>query len=61
MGKSMTSMMTGLAVIFIAGLSVGWAQEATVKLLSPKDGEVTVSGSAAPTTPLSAPRRSGVY
>ena len=39
MGKSMMSMMTGLAVIFVAGLSVGWAQQATVKLLSPKDGE----------------------
>lgn len=39
MGKTMTSIMTGLAVILVAGLSVGWAQEATVKLLSPKDGE----------------------
>ncbi|MBZ0170624.1 hypothetical protein MELA_01438 [Candidatus Methylomirabilis lanthanidiphila] len=41
MGKSMMSMMTGLAVVFVAGLSVGWAQQATVKLLSPKDGEAT--------------------
>jgi hypothetical protein len=130
MGKSMTSMITGFAVVFVAGLSIGWAQEATVKLLSPKDGEaigprmliqwefkpagdidhvhlyldglnpgppfgasmvltglsngphivrivaantrhqevgpeaiakVTVSGSAAPTTPLPAPRRSRAY
>lgn len=39
MGKLMTSMMTGFAVVFVAGFSVGWAQQATVKLLSPKDGE----------------------
>ena len=38
MGKLMTSMMAGLAIVFVAGLSVGWAQQATVKLLSPKDG-----------------------
>jgi hypothetical protein len=40
MGKLITSMMTGLAVVFVAGLSVGWAQQATVTLLSPKDGDV---------------------
>lgn len=40
MGKLMASMMTGFAVVFVAGLSVGWAQQATVKLLSPKDGAV---------------------
>src|SRR4030067_626393 len=39
MGKLMTSMMTGFAVIFVAGLSVGWAQQATVTLVSPKDGD----------------------
>jgi hypothetical protein len=39
MGKSITSMMTGVAVIFIAGLSVSWAQQATVTLVSPKDGD----------------------
>lgn len=39
MRKSIASIVTGLAVVFIAGLSVGWAQQATVKLLSPKDGE----------------------
>ncbi|MDD5560179.1 Ig-like domain-containing protein [Candidatus Methylomirabilis sp.] len=39
MGKLMTSMMTGFAVMFVAGLSVGWAQQATVTLVSPKDGE----------------------
>jgi hypothetical protein len=38
MGKLMTSMMTGFAVVFVAGLSVGWAQQATVTLVSPKDG-----------------------
>src|SRR5574337_50821 len=40
MGKSITSVIAGLAVFFVAGLSVGWAQQATVKLLSPKDGDV---------------------
>jgi hypothetical protein len=40
MGKSMTSMVTGVAVIFVAGLSIGWAQQAAVTLVSPKDGEV---------------------
>ena len=40
MGKSMMAMMTGFAVVFVAGLSIGWAQQATVKLLSPKDGAV---------------------
>jgi len=39
MRKSIASIVTGLAVVFVAGLSVGWAQQATVKLLSPKDGE----------------------
>ena len=39
MRKSMTSMMTGFAVMFVAGLSVGWAQQTTVKLVSPKDGD----------------------
>ena len=39
MRKSIVSIVTGLAVVFVAGLSVGWAQQATVKLLSPKDGE----------------------
>ena len=39
MRKSMTSTMTGFAVIFVAGLSVGWAQQATVTLMSPKDGD----------------------
>jgi len=39
MGKSMTSMMTGFVVVCVAGLSVGWAQQATVTLVSPKDGE----------------------
>ncbi|HWQ68505.1 MAG TPA: hypothetical protein VN494_00895 [Patescibacteria group bacterium] len=39
MGKLMTAMMTGFAVVFVAGLSVGWAQQATVTLVSPKDGE----------------------
>ncbi|MGB4782084.1 hypothetical protein, partial [Candidatus Methylomirabilis sp.] len=39
MRKSMTSMMTGFAVVFVAGLSVGWAQQATVTLVSPKDGD----------------------
>ena len=39
MGKLMMSMMTGFVVVFVAGLSVGWAQPATVTLLSPKDGE----------------------
>jgi hypothetical protein len=39
MRKSIASIVTGLAVVFVAGLSVGWAQPATVKLLSPKDGE----------------------
>ena len=39
MGKSMTSIMTGFAVVCVAGLSVGWAQQATVTLLSPKDGD----------------------
>lgn len=39
MGKSMTSMITGFAVVFVAGLSVGWAQQATVTLVSPKDGD----------------------
>lgn len=130
MGKSMTSIITGFAVMFVAGLSVGWAQQATVTLVSPKNGEaigsrmliqweftpagdvnhihlyldganpghpfgtsmeltglpngphivrivaantrhqevgpeasatVTVSGAAAPTTPLPAPRRSRAY
>ncbi|WP_337288449.1 hypothetical protein [Candidatus Methylomirabilis sp.] len=41
MRKSIASIVTGLAVVFVAGLSVGWAQQATVKLLSPKDGEAT--------------------
>jgi hypothetical protein len=40
MRKSMTSIMTGFAVVFVAGLSVGWAQQATVTLVSPKDGDV---------------------
>lgn len=40
MGKLMASMMTGFAVVFVAGLSVGWAQQAAVKLLSPKDGGI---------------------
>ncbi|MCZ7624741.1 MAG: hypothetical protein C3F12_03315 [Candidatus Methylomirabilota bacterium] len=40
MGRSITSMMAVFAVILVAGLSVGWGQQATVKLLSPKDGEV---------------------
>jgi len=35
----MTSMMTGFAVVCVAGLSVGWAQQATVTLVSPKDGD----------------------
>ncbi|MDE2058163.1 MAG: hypothetical protein KGL31_12520 [candidate division NC10 bacterium] len=40
MGKLMTSIMTGVAMVFVAGLSIGWAQQqATVKLVSPKDGE----------------------
>ena len=39
MRKSIASIVTGLAVVFVAGLSVGWAQQATVTLLSPKDGE----------------------
>ncbi len=39
MRKSIASIVTGLAVVFVAGLSVGWAQQAAVKLLSPKDGE----------------------
>lgn len=39
MRKSIASIVTGLAVVFVAGLSVGWAQQASVKLLSPKDGE----------------------
>lgn len=38
MGKLMMSMITGLAVVFVVGLSVGRAQQATVKLVSPKDG-----------------------
>lgn len=40
MRKSIASLMTGLAVVFVAGLSGGWAQQASVKLLSPKDGDV---------------------
>ncbi|MGB4782489.1 hypothetical protein [Candidatus Methylomirabilis sp.] len=39
MRKSIASIVTGLAVVFVAGLSVSWAQQAAVKLLSPKDGE----------------------
>lgn len=39
MRKSIASIGTGLAVIFVVGVSTGWAQQATVKLLSPKDGE----------------------
>ncbi len=39
MRKSIASIVTGLAVVFAAGLSVSWAQQAAVKLLSPKDGE----------------------
>ncbi|CBE69758.1 MAG: hypothetical protein F9K13_11315 [Candidatus Methylomirabilis oxygeniifera] len=39
MGKSMASMITGLVVVFVAGLSIGWAQQATVTLVSPKDGD----------------------
>jgi hypothetical protein len=39
MRRLIASIVTGLVVIFVAGLSVGWAQQATVKLLSPKDGE----------------------
>jgi hypothetical protein len=39
MGKSIASIVAGLLLLFVAGLSVGWAQEATVKLLSPRDGE----------------------
>ncbi len=39
MGKSITSMITGFVVVFVVGLSVGWAQQATVTLVSPKDGD----------------------
>jgi len=40
MGKAITSMIAGFAVVLIAALSVGWAQQqATVKLVSPKDGD----------------------
>lgn len=39
MRKSIASIVTGLAVIFVVGVSTGWAQQATVKLLSPQDGE----------------------
>lgn len=39
MGKSIASIVAGLALLFVVGLSVGWAQQATVKLMSPKDGE----------------------
>src|SRR5574337_1348477 len=39
----MTLIMTGFAVVFVAGLSVGWAQQATVKLVSPKDGDAISS------------------
>lgn len=39
MGKLMASMITGFVVVFVAGLSVGLAQQATVTLVSPKDGE----------------------
>lgn len=40
MGKSMMSIITGIAVVFVTGLSVAWAQQPTVTLVSPKDGEV---------------------
>ncbi len=39
MGKSIASIVAGLLLLFVAGLSVGWAQEATVKLLSPRERE----------------------
>ncbi|MBZ0159952.1 MAG: hypothetical protein K8G79_07445 [bacterium] len=37
MGQSMMTVMAGFAVVFVAGLSVGWAQQATVTLVSPKE------------------------
>lgn len=39
MEKSITSIVAGLALLFVVSLSVGWAQQATVNLLSPKEGE----------------------
>lgn len=39
MGKSMMSIITGIAVVFVTGLSVAWAQQPTVTLVSPKDGD----------------------
>src|SRR5574337_988213 len=39
MGKAVTSIITGCVVVFVACLSIGWAQQATVKLVSPKDGD----------------------
>ena len=39
MGKSFASIVAGLALLFVVGPAVGWAQQATVKLVSPKDGE----------------------
>ncbi len=39
MGKLMASMITGFAMVFVTGLSVGWTQQATVTLVSPKDGD----------------------
>ena len=39
MGKWIASIVTGLALLGVIGLSAGLAQQATVKLLSPTDGE----------------------
>ena len=39
MGKSIASIIAGFTVVFVSGLSVGWAQQATVTLVSPKDGD----------------------
>lgn len=40
MGKSIASIVAGFVVMLVAGLTVGWAEQASVKLLSPKDGAV---------------------
>ncbi|MBI2882379.1 MAG: hypothetical protein HYY11_00480 [Candidatus Methylomirabilis oxyfera] len=44
MRKSIASIVTGLAMVFVVGVFTGWAQQATVKLLSPKDGEAVGPG-----------------